>query len=327
VNALSVLVTVASAAFVFSGEPAGAAESFPSRPIRLFIPFVPGGSTDFVARVLQPGLVEELGQPVVLDNRPGASGNIAVELAARATPDGYTLLFGNVGTIAINPALFKKLSVQPLSDLACVNIAANVSSMLVAHPSLPVRSLKEFIDYAKARPGKITWGTSSYGSPATLGMQYLAHKSGLEMVMVAYKGAGNVTTALLSSEVVVAFVAVPPTLSFVRGGQLRALAVRGATRFDSLPDVPTISEAGFPELTSDSWQGIFAPAKTPATHVARVSRAASKALKDPKVIEQLKTAATTAMDIGDAKNCAAFVKSEASLWSGIAQQVGMRGTL
>ena len=137
----------------------GAAEVYPNRAIRLLIPFVPGGSTDFIARVMQPGLSEALGQPIVLDNRPGAAGNIAVEMAANAAPDGHTVLFGNVGAIAINPAMFRKLSVEPLRDLACVNILADVSSMMVVHSSLPVRSLKEFIEYAKARPGRINWGS------------------------------------------------------------------------------------------------------------------------------------------------------------------------
>ena len=172
-----------------------AAEAFPNRAIRLLIPFVPGGSTDFIARVMQPGLSEALGQPIVLDNRPGAAGNIAVEMAANAVPDGHTVLFGNVGAIAINPAMFRQLPVQPARDLACVNILADVSSMMVVHPSLPVRSLKEFIEYAKARPGKINWGSSSAGGTATLGMQYLTHKAGLDMLLVSYKGAGGVATA------------------------------------------------------------------------------------------------------------------------------------
>jgi tripartite-type tricarboxylate transporter receptor subunit TctC len=304
-----------------------AAEPYPTRAIRLLVPFVPGGSTDFIARVMQPGLAEELGQTVVIDNRPGAAGNIAVEMAANATPDGYTVLFGNVGAISINPTMFRKLAVQPLRDLTCVNILADVASMMVVHPSLPVRTMKEFIDYAKARPGKINWGSSSSGSPATLGMQYLADKVGLDMLLVAYKGAGAVATALVSGEVSVAFVAVPPTVGFVKNGQLRALVVRSAKRLDLLPEVPSMAEVGFPDLTNDSWQGFFVGARTPAPVVARLNAAARKVLADPKVVERFKIGAATVIDSETPAKCAAFVREQDAFWSKLVRQVGMQGTL
>ncbi|MCC7486371.1 MAG: tripartite tricarboxylate transporter substrate binding protein [Burkholderiales bacterium] len=326
-NTLACCVSLAAAALALASVPAPAAGDYPVRPVRILIPFVPGGSTDFTARVMQPGLAEALGQPLVLDNRPGASGNIAVEMAARASPDGYTVLFGNVGTIAINPALFRRLPVDPMRDLACVNIAANVSSMLVVHPSLPVRSLGEFIAHAKSRPGQINWGSAAAGNPATLGMQYLAHKTGLDLVLVAYKGAGAAATALVSGEVTAGFVAVPATLPFVRAGQLRALVVRSAKRLDVLPNVPTITEAGFPELTNDSWQGLFVPARTPAAVVERLAGAVSRVLRDPKVVERLRASAASAIDTETARACAAFVKEQAAFWSGIVRQVGMEGKL
>ena len=305
----------------------GAAEVYPNRAIRLLIPFVPGGSTDFIARVMQPGLSEALGQPIVLDNRPGAAGNIAVEMAANAAPDGHTVLFGNVGAIAINPAMFRKLSVEPLRDLACVNILADVSSMMVVHSSLPVRSLKEFIEYAKARPGKINWGSSSAGGTATLGMHYLTHKAGLDMLLVSYKGAGGVATALVSGEVSVAFVAVPPTVSFVKNGQLRALAVRSAKRIDLLPEVPSMAEIGFPDLTNDSWQGFFVSTRTPGHIVARLNNAARKTLADAKVVERLKIGAASVIDTETPEKCSTFVKEQTAFWLKIVKQVGLEGSL
>ena len=304
-----------------------AAEAFPNRAIRLLIPFVPGGSTDFIARVMQPGLSEALGQPIVLDNRPGAAGNIAVEMAANAVPDGHTVLFGNVGAIAINPAMFRQLPVQPARDLACVNILADVSSMMVVHPSLPVRSLKEFIEYAKARPGKINWGSSSAGGTATLGMQYLTHKAGLDMLLVSYKGAGGVATALVSGEVSVAFVAVPPTVSFVKNGQLRALAVRSPKRLELLPDVPSMAELGFPDLTNDSWQGFFVSKRTPLHVVTLLNNAARKTLGDAKVVERLKIGAASVIDTETPEKCTAFVKEQTAFWSKLVKQVGLEGSL
>ena len=319
--------TLIAALLACSMAATGAAEVFPNRAIRLLIPFVPGGSTDFIARVMQPGLSEALGQPIVLDNRPGAAGNIAVEMAANAVPDGHTVLFGNVGAIAINPAMFRKLSVQPLRDLACVNILADVSSMMVVHPSLPVRSLKEFIDYAKARPGKINWGSSSQGGTATLGRHYLTHKAGLDMLRVSYKGAGGVATALVSGEVSVAFVAVPPTVSFVKNGQLRALAVRSPKRIDLLPDVPSMAELGYPDLTNDSWQGFFVGTRTPRHIVARLNDAARKTLADAKVVERLKIGAASVIDTETPEKCLSFVREQTAFWSKLVKQVGLEGTL
>jgi tripartite-type tricarboxylate transporter receptor subunit TctC len=319
---LALIAGALSAAPVFAQSVA-----YPTRAIRLLVPFVPGGSTDFIARVMQPGLSEALGQPIVIDNRPGAAGNIALDMAANANPDGHTVVFGNVGAIAINPAMFRKMPVQPMRDLACVNILADVASMMVVHPSIPVRSLKEFIDYAKARPGKINWGSSSQGSPATLGMQYLADKVGLDMVLVAYKGAGAVATALVSGEVAVAFVAVPPTVGFVRNGQLRALVVRSAKRLELLPEVPSMAEVGFPDLTSDSWQGFFVGARTPAPVVAQLNAAARKVLADPKVLERFKIGAATVIDTETAAKCTAFVKEQTAFWSKVVKQVGLEGSL
>lgn len=323
------IVRLAAAVFaaLLAAPATAAAADYPTRPVRLLIPFVPGGSTDFIARVLQPALSDNLGQPVVLDNRPGAAGNIAVEAAARATPDGHTVLFGNVGAIAINPAMFRTLPVDPQRDLACINILADVASMMVVHPSLPVRSLREFIDYAKANPGRVNYGSSSAGSPATLGMQYLADKAGLDMQLVAYKGAGAVSTALVSGEVVAAFVAVPPTIGFVKSGQLRAVAVRSRKRLELLPETPTAAEIGFPELTNDSWQGFFVAARTPPEIVNRLNAAARKALADPKVLERLKIGAASVIDSETPQKCTAFVREQTAFWQGLVKKFGLAGTL
>ncbi len=204
--------------FLICGAQAQPAEKFPVSPVRILLPVTPGGATDFVARLMQPALHAELGQPVVIENRPGAGGKIAVETAARANPDGHTLLFGNVGAIAINPAIFRTFPVDPVRDFVCLGLVADSTAVIVSHSSVPAKTLREFIDYAKTRPGQINYGAANPASPARLGMEILARRAGVDLVGVMYKGAGDVSIALLSGEVAIASASIPAVIANIKTG-------------------------------------------------------------------------------------------------------------
>lgn len=301
------------------------AAKYPTRPVRILIPFVPGGSTDFIARVMQTRMTEELGQAMVIDNRPGASGNIAVEIAASAPPDGHTILFGNIGTIAINPALFREFRVDTVRDLQCVSIVADVSALLVLNSNVPVASFEEFARYSKSRPGQINFASPSPGSNSRLAMEFIASKSGIELNHVAYKGASAMIASILSNETQIGIAATPTTIPHLKSGRLKALGLMGPVRAPALPQVPTLAEIGFPELTISSWQGLYAPAKTPAPVIATLRGAIAKAMTDPKAIETLKTGGAGPMDPALLAECAAFTKQQVGFWAGIVNKIGLAG--
>jgi tripartite-type tricarboxylate transporter receptor subunit TctC len=301
------------------------AVNYPTRPVRLLIPFVPGGSTDFVARVMQARLNDELGQPVVIDNRPGAAGNIAVELTARAPADGYTVLFGNIGTIAINPALFRDFPVNTVRDLKCVSIVADVSSILVIHASVPGATVEDFVRYAKANPGKINYASSGAGSNGRLSMEYLMNRTGMELVHIAYKGAGGVASALLSGEAQASFVAIPSVVPHIKTGKLKGLAIVGPKRVVPLPDVPTMIELGFRELNVSSWQAIYLPAATPVPVAAKLLGAITKVMSDQKIIENLRTGGAEVINSASLEECASFTRQQVDFWAALVKQVGLAG--
>lgn len=304
---------------------AQSAMNYPARPVRLLVPFVPGGSTDFVARVMQSRLSDELGQPIVIDNRPGASGNIAVEMAARAAGDGYTVLFGNIGTIAINPALFRDFPVNTVRDLACVSMVADVSAMLTVHSSVPAATLEEFVRYAKARPGQINYASSGAGSNGRLSMEYFMHKTGIDLVHIAYKGAGGVTGALFAGEAQVSFVSAAAVIPHVKSGKLKGLAVVGPKRLPAMPQLPTMVELGFPELNASSWQGLYLPASTPPPVVKKLRSAVLKVLGDQAMVESLRIGGAEIMNKDLMEDCAVFTQQQVQFWARLVKQVGLAG--
>ena len=219
----------------------------------MIIPFAPGGASDLVARMISPKLIQELGQQVVVDNRGGASGNIGVEMAARATPDGYTLLLGNIGTMVINPALYPKFAVRPVRDFIGVTQVVDVPTALAIHPSVPVATVKEFIEYAKARPGKLNFGSAGAGSNGRLEMEFFMRAASVELVHIPYKGgAGPAATALLAGEVHAAFVTLSSFVTQARAGKIKVLGVGAPRRVSAAPDTQTMEEAGFSGMTSGS---------------------------------------------------------------------------
>ena len=307
------------------GAYAQSAAKYPTRPIRLLIPFAPGGSTDFVARVMQARMIEELGQAVVIDNRAGASGIIAVEIAANAPADGYTVLFGNVGTITINPVLYRDFPVNTERDLLCLSVVADVSALLVVNPTVPASTFEEFVRYAKTRPGQLNFASSGAGSNGRLTMEFFTHKSGIALGHIAYKGGSGVVTAVLSNETQVGIGATPAVIPHLKTGRMKALALLGPARIASVPQVPTMTEVGFPELTVSSWQGLYLPAKTPPAVVAKLRSAIIKAITEPKAIEALRNGGAGPMDRALLDDCTAFTNQQVKFWAELVKKVGLAG--
>src|SRR3954468_2392437 len=240
--------------------PLVAAGQYPNKPVRMIIPFAPGGASDIVGRIVQPKLAELLGQPIVIENRAGAAGNIGMEAAAKAAPDGYTIYLGNIGTIAITPAIFASLAVDPLRDFVAVTQVVDVPDILVANPALEADSVKALVAYAKANPGKLNYGSPGSGSQNRLEMELLRRAENLDMVHVPYKGgAGPAVAGLVGGETHVMFTTLPSAIGQVRGNRIRALAVTSAKRIGQLPGVPTMVESGYGDFVSSSWQGVFVP--------------------------------------------------------------------
>ena len=316
------------------GEDAGAAgfyrvaalgsESYPSRPVRMVVPFAPGGASDFVGRILQGKLSVELGQQVVIDNRAGAAGNIGVEVAARASPDGYTVLLGNIGTMSINPGLYLKFPIKPVNDLIAITQVVDVPGSLVVHPSLPVTSVKELIEYAKARPGQLNFGSPSTGSANQLEMELFMRATGIKMTHIPYKGgAGPAAIALLGNEVQLMFVTLSSSISFVKQGRMRVLGIVAPKRVAAVPDVPTMAESGFPGMTVGSWQGIFVPKGAPRDVVRKLYTVVAKVMDDANVKKRLGDGGVEVVVSKSPDAFGAFVKAENERWAKVIKDAGV----
>ncbi|MEG0920013.1 MAG: tripartite tricarboxylate transporter substrate binding protein [Comamonas sp.] len=284
----TILRAVAGATLSAALLPAAfAADNYPSKPITIVVPFVAGGTTDILARVVGQAMSSELGQPVIIDNRAGAGGNIGGLFASRAPADGYTLFMGTVGTHSINEWLYKKMPFNPNKDFAPLTRVANVPNLLVAHPSQPFKNVKELIAYAQANPGKVNFGSSGSGSSIHLSGELFNMMAKVDTVHVPYKGSAPAVTDLLGNQIAIMFDNMPSAIQHVRNGKLRPLAVTTAKRSPELPDVPTVAEAGVPGYEAVSWFGMFAPAKTPADIQTKVHAALIKVLKNPDVIKKI----------------------------------------
>jgi len=307
---LSGIVAVCHFAALTIGLSAADAQNYPTRPVRMIVPFAPGGASDFVGRILQPQMSASLGEQVVVDNRGGASGNIGVELAARATPDGYNILLGNVGTMAINPNFYTKFEFKPLRDLLAVTQVVDVPGCLVVNPAVPVKSVKELVAYMKANPNKLNYGSPAPSSANRLEMAMFLHATGTSAVHVPYKGgAGPATIGLLSNEVQIMFVTFSSAVNSVKQGRLRMLSVIAPERVAALPDVPTMREQGF-DMVVGSWQGIFVPKGTPRPIVNRLFKSAQDTMKHPEVIRRLGDGGVSIVVSKSPEDFADFVKTE-----------------
>jgi tripartite-type tricarboxylate transporter receptor subunit TctC len=266
---------------------AGAAEAYPTKPVRLVITFPPGGPTDLVVRLIGQRLTDQWGHPMIIDNRGGAGGIVGTEIVARAAPDGYSFLVGTAGGMTINPALQSKLPYDPFRDFAPVGMLVNNPQILVAHPGIAAKSVKELVALAKAKPGQLNFASAGTGTATHLGLELLKLTAGFDAVHVPYKGGAPAVADLIAGQVQLLWVSIPSVLPHVKAGRLRALAVSTAKRSASAPDVPTIAESGYPGFEYSNWNALFAPAKTSPAIVKKVNAAVVKALSEPEVAQRL----------------------------------------
>jgi tripartite-type tricarboxylate transporter receptor subunit TctC len=313
------------AALGMVGAPCGwAAEAYPSKPIRLLVGFAPGGANDLVARALATRLGPRLGQQVVVENRAGAGGNIATELVARAAPDGYTMLLASVASFAMSPAMLDKVPFDPVSDFAPVSRAALVTSLLSVHPSMPTKSLKEFVMVARAHPGKINYATPGVGSIAHLSAELFWKTAGIRLNHVPYKGGNPAAVDAIAGHVESIFSLISTQTPHVRAGRLRAIAVSSARRSAALPTVPTIAEAGYRGFAASGWLGIAFPAKTPPAIVERIHRETVAVLNLPEVQSQLEDLGLDAEPSSPAEFLA-LIKSDYVMWGKLIREAGIKG--
>lgn len=289
---------------------------YPVRPVRMIVPFAPGGASDLVGRILQHRMTELLGQQFIVDNRAGAAGNIGVEVAARSSADGYTLLLGNIGAMAINPAIYPTFPISPTRDFVAVTQVVDVPGALVANATLPVRNIRELIAYVKARPGTINFGSPGASSVVRLEMEFFAHAAGLKMVHVPYKGgAGQAIAGLLANENQVQFVSFSSAINLVKQGRLKLLGVVAPKRVAAALDAPTLAESGFPSMTSSAWQGVFVPRATPPAIANKLFSVTLKTMEDPVVRTRLNESGVDIVVSKSSVEFADFVKRENEFWS------------
>jgi tripartite-type tricarboxylate transporter receptor subunit TctC len=300
-----------------------AAQSYPSKPIRMIVPFPAGGPADIFGRGLAHGMSEHIGQPVIIENVGGVGGVLGVDRALKSAPDGYTLGFNSGSTLSIAPYSFSKLPYDVKKDVAFITLVVRVPEVLAVHPSLPVNSLAELVAYAKANPGKISYGSAGGGSITHLAMELLKAEAKLDMVHVPYKGAAPAVNDLLGGQVVAGIFDVPVLLGHVRSGKLKALSVTSASRAPTLPEVPTTAEGKLPNVTSDNWYGLIVPAATPADVQKKLHAAAVAALQSSSLKEQYGRVGGIASP-GTPQDFAAFLAAEQAKWSQVVGAIGFK---
>ncbi|MBS0550251.1 MAG: tripartite tricarboxylate transporter substrate binding protein [Proteobacteria bacterium] len=318
----SLLAAATAAPFLLTGG-RGFGQAWPARPIRYVVPFAAGaGILDIMARIVAQHLSETIGQQVVVDNRPGAGGNVGADIVAKAAPDGYTIMMGNTALV-VAPNLFAHMTFDPMTDLVPVTMVNSAPLMLVVHPSLPVKTVTEFVAYAKQQGGKLNYGSGGIGTTPFLAVELLKSMAGFDAVHVPYKGGAPALADLVAGQIAFMIENVPGTLPFVKDGKLRALGISSAKRLPLVPDLPTIQEAGVPGYEMIGWNGIFVPKGTPADVQAKLHDALAKILKSDAAKKQLADLGAEA--IGNPQpEFAAFVKQESTRWSKIIREKGIK---
>lgn len=299
------------------------AQAWPSKPIRLVVPFAPGGTSSIVARSVAAEMEKGLGQPIIIDNRPGGGGNVAMQDVARADADGYTLIIGHIGTLAVNPFMFEKLPFDTNRDFAPVSLLAKVPNIFVVHADVPAKDLREFVALAKKQPGKLYYGSAGNGSAGHLAFEYLKLVAGIDLVHVPYKGTGPNLTDLLAGRTQATSAGTPPLLPHVKSGKLRVIAVGAAKRLAILPDVATVAEQGYAGFETTQWYGLNAPGKTPAPIIRRLADEAAKAARHPSVAERF--AVDNAEAVGSSpQEYADFIAREQARWGDVVRKAGVK---
>jgi tripartite-type tricarboxylate transporter receptor subunit TctC len=307
---------------IFVGLNAGA-QTYPSKPIRLVVPFAPGGSSTLVARFIAEEMQKGLGQQIIIENKPGGGGNIAMQEVARADPDGYTLIIGHVGSLAMNPYMYAKLPYDVDRDFAAISLLAKVPAIFVVHVDVPAKDLREFVALAKKNPGQLNYGSAGNGSAGHLAMEYLKQATGIELQHVPYKGTGPNVTDLVAGRTQASSAGTPPLLPHVKSGKLRVIAVGTPKRLPTLPEVGTVAEQGYPGFETSQWYGLNAPAKTPEAVIARLATEAAKAARSPLVAERFALDDAEAVGSTPAEY-AAFIKKEQERWSKVVRAANIK---
>jgi len=310
----SMLGKLLAGVIAFAAAGAAFAQAYPTKPIRVIVPYPAGGATDFFARTVFPKMGEGLGQPMVVENRPGAGTAIGASEVARSAPDGYTLLLGDAGTFAFNPTLYKKLSYDPVKDFAPVSLTGRFALILTVNPNtLKVSSVKEFVDLAKSQPGKIDYGAPGPGSPIHLAMELFRDRAGLVMTPIPYKGGADAMNDLIGGRIGTMFLDIASGLPQIRGGKVRAVAVASEKRMAALPDLPTIGESGYPGFEAWAWQGFVAPVGTPRDVVAKLNSEFQKVMADPAMRQKLAESGFEPQT-STPEQFTAYMKSEIAKW-------------
>ena len=314
---------VATAAALLAVNAAARAQNYPQKPVRLVVPFTAGGSMDILSRLLSQKINEAYGQTFIVDNRTGAGGNIGTEIVARAAPDGHTLLVGGIGTMAINPSLYTNLPYHPLKDFEAVTLLAKMPNMLAVNPALPVKSVKDLIALAKAKPGVLNYGSAGPGSNPHILAEYFKLLTKTDIQQISYKGVPPAITDLIAGQLSLLFATVPTVIPHAKSGRVRGLAVTSAQRLPQLPELPTIAESGVPDYEATQWNGLLAPAKTPRKIVAVLNAEIVKTLHRADVRERL--AAEMVEPVGSTPaEFAAFMKAEIARWAPVVKASGMK---
>jgi tripartite-type tricarboxylate transporter receptor subunit TctC len=296
---------------------------YPNQPIRMIVPFAPAGASDFVGRIIQNEMSQFLGQPVVIENRAGAAGNIGMMEAARAAPDGYTIFLGNVGTLAINPSLFSDLKIRPETDFVAVSLVAETPDVLIANDTLPADSVKDLVAYVKSRPGQINFASPGSGSLNRLEMEVFRREAKLDMQHVPYKGgAAPAVMDVLAGHVEVMFTTLPSAIEQIRSHNLKALAVTTKERVPTLPDVPTLSELGYADGVSSSWQALAVPKDTPRPIIELLYQAAVHTLADPDVQHRFAEGGVLPLVSKSSEECSEFIAKETVRWAQVVKDTG-----
>jgi tripartite-type tricarboxylate transporter receptor subunit TctC len=303
-----------------------AAAGFPSKPITFNVPFPPGGSADVIARLVGQKLSESLKQSVIIENRGGGAGIVAMQAAAKSPPDGHTVVLGHIGTLAINPAMYDKLGYDPVGDFEPVSLLVSVPNVMVVHPAIPATTVQDLVALGRSKPGAINYGSAGNGSAAQLSMEYLKQLSSLDkdsIPHVPYRGTGPMLTDLLGGQIQMTFTGTIAVLAHIKAGKLRPLAVGGAKRLELLPDVPTVAEAGYPGFETAQWYGVLVPKGTPPAIIERLSRELAAAVAHPEVASRFRAEASEPVGSTPAA-FKAFIAVEAARWSGVVKAAGIK---